>query len=121
MRLHFNLTQPLRPKVTEEDWGSTEWLVDDSLVSGVGMSVGILTILKGKKSPPHAHSNCHELIYLVEGKVEITMDKERIILNAGDSVLCPAGTSHGFRSMDDVNAKMVISYSAGKRKYETTS
>jgi quercetin dioxygenase-like cupin family protein len=121
MHLHFNLTHALRPKLTEEDWGNTEWLVDDNLVPEAGMSVGVMTILAGKKSPKHAHSNCHELIFLVEGKVEVALEKERIILNAGDSVLCPAGTSHGFKNVGDGAAKMVISYSAGKRKYESIS
>ncbi len=121
MRLHFNSIHPLRPKLTEEDWGSTEWLVDDSLVPGVGISVAVMTIKGGKKTPVHAHSNCHELIYIAEGRVEVSLEKERIILNAGDSVLSPAGSAHGFKNLGESDARMVISYSAGKRKYEAIS
>jgi quercetin dioxygenase-like cupin family protein len=118
MRLHFNLNQPLRSKLTKEDWGNTEWLVDDSMMAGIGISVAAVTIGKGKTSPLHAHANCHELIYLVEGKIEASLDKERIVMNAGDSVLSPAGIPHGFKNMGESEAKMVLSYSAGKRKYE---
>lgn len=121
MHLHFNLTKPLRSKLTEEEWGNTEWLVDDGMVAGVGISVAVMTIKKGNTAPLHAHANCHELIYVVEGRVEASMDKERIILNAGDSVLSPVGTPHGFKNLGDSEAKMVISYSAGKRKYESIS
>ncbi len=118
MKLHFNVINPLRPKLTEEDWGKTEWVVDDSLVPGVGISVAAMTISKGKTSPLHVHSNCHELIYLVEGKVEITLDKERLILNEGDSVLCPSGKAHRYKNLGATEARLVVSYSTGKRKYE---
>jgi quercetin dioxygenase-like cupin family protein len=118
MQLHFNLTNPLKPKLTEEDWGKTEWLVDDSLVPGVGISVAAMSLKKGKISPMHVHSNCHELIYLIEGKVEITLEKERLILNVGDSVLCPAGKSHRYKNCGEGQARLLVSYSAGKRKYE---
>ncbi len=119
MTRNFNKTEPLKSRLVPEDWGSMEWLVDDSLVEGTGMSVAVMTLLDGKTSPLHRHSNCHEFIYLAEGKVEVTLDEKKATLQAGDSVLIPVGTFHGARNLGAEDAKMIISYSAGIRKYET--
>jgi mannose-6-phosphate isomerase-like protein (cupin superfamily) len=119
MSHHFNKTEPLKSRLALEDWGGMEWLVDDSLVEGTGMSVAIMTLLDGKTSPLHRHSNCHEFIYLAEGKVEVTLDEKKVTLQAGDSVFIPARTFHSARNLGVEKAKMIISYSAGIRKYET--
>jgi quercetin dioxygenase-like cupin family protein len=117
MANNFNKTEFLKPKLAPQDWGSMEWLVDDSLVAGTGMSVAVMTLLKGKTSPLHRHPNCHELIYLIEGTVEVTLDEKKVTIRAGDSVLNPAGVIHGVKNLGDGNAKMIISYSEGARVY----
>src|SRR5580658_4289969 len=115
---NFNKTEPLQSKLAPQDWGSMEWLVEDSLVTGVGMSVAVMTLLKGKTSPLHRHPNCHEFIYLAQGKVEVSLDEKKVVLETGDSVLNPLGTIHGVRNLGAGDAKMVISYSQGARVYE---
>jgi quercetin dioxygenase-like cupin family protein len=118
MAQNFNKQERLQSKFTPQDWGSMEWLVDDSLVAGTGMSVAIMTLLKGKTSPLHRHPNCHEFIYLAEGKVEVTLDERKIVLEPGGSFLNPLGTVHGVRNLGEGDAKMVVSYSEGARVYE---
>ncbi len=118
MARNFNKTESLKSKLALQDWGSMEWLVDDFLVAGTGMSVAVMTLLKGKVSPLHRHPNCHEFIYLAEGTVEVTLDEKKVILQSGDSVLNPLGTVHGVKNLGEGNAKMVISYSEGTRVYE---
>ncbi|HTC21778.1 MAG TPA: cupin domain-containing protein [bacterium] len=118
MAQNFNQSEKLQSKLSPQDWGSMEWLVDDSLVKGTGMSVAVMTLLKGKTSPLHRHPNCHEFIYLVEGKVEVSLDEKKVVLETGDSVLNPLGTIHGVRNLGAGDAKMVISYSQGARVYE---
>jgi len=118
MAQNFNKDERLQSKLALQDWGSMEWLVDDSLVKGTGMSVAVMTLLKGKTSPLHRHPNCHEFIYLVEGKVEVSLDEKKVVLETDDSVLNPLGTIHGVRNLGAGDAKMVISYSQGARVYE---
>ncbi len=120
MRLNFNKIRPIRTKISQEEWGSMEWLMDDTLVPEVGMSAAIMTVHAGKTSPAHAHSNCHEFIHVIEGSIEVNFgNNERIILNPGDSSLNPAGNPHGIKNVGEVEARMFLSYSAGRRKYET--
>jgi|HubBroStandDraft_1064217.scaffolds.fasta_scaffold161891_2 quercetin dioxygenase-like cupin family protein len=118
MAQNFNQSEKLQSKLSPQDWGSMEWLVEDSLVTGVGMSVAVMTLLKGKTSPLHRHPNCHEFIYLAQGKVEVSLDEKKVVLETGDSVLNPLGTIHGVRNLGAGDAKMVISYSQGARVYE---
>jgi quercetin dioxygenase-like cupin family protein len=119
MVYNFNKTEGLQSKLSPEDWGSMEWLVDDSLVTGADMSVAVMNLLKGKISPTHRHPNSHEFIYLVEGRAEAILGEKKIILQPGDSVFIPAGTFHGTRNLGTEDVRMIISYSAGIRKYET--
>jgi quercetin dioxygenase-like cupin family protein len=118
MAQNFKKDERLQSKLALQDWGSMEWLVDDSLVTGMGMSVAVMLLLKGKTSPLHRHPNCHEFIFLAEGKVEVTLDGKKVVLEPGDSVLNPLGTAHGVRNLGEGEAKMVISYSEGARVYE---
>ena len=117
---NLNITVPLRTKFNQMDWGSMEWLVDDSLFSGADMSVALMILSKGEMAPCHSHPNCHEFIYLIEGNIEQTLGEEKRTLKAGDSVLIPAGTAHGSRNIGSEDARMMISYSSGTRKYETS-
>jgi quercetin dioxygenase-like cupin family protein len=118
MSRNFNKTEPIKSKLAPQDWGSMEWLVEDSLMAGSGMSVAVMTLLKGKTSPLHRHPNCHEFIYVVEGKVEVTLDEKKVVLQDGDSVLNPLGTVHGVRNLGAGDSRMVISYSEGTRVYQ---
>jgi quercetin dioxygenase-like cupin family protein len=118
MAQNFNKDERLQSKFAPQDWGSMEWLVDDSLVEGTGMSVAVMTLLKGKTAPLHRHPNCHEFLYLAEGKVEVTLDEKKVVLESGGSILNPLGTVHGVRNLGERDAKMVISYSEGARVYE---
>ncbi len=119
MNQNLNKTIPLRTKLNQMDWGSMEWLVDDSLFAGADMSVALMILKMGEMAPVHSHPNCHEFIYLFEGEIEQTLGDEKRTLRAGDSVLIPAGTGHGSRNIGSKDAKMVLSYSSGIRKYET--
>lgn len=119
MARNFNKTEPLKSRLAPEDWGSMEWLMDDALVTGADMSVAVMTLLKGKTSPLHRHPNSHEFIYLAQGKVEVSLDERKVVLQVGDSVFIPAGTVHGARNLADDDIRMIVSYSAGTRKYET--
>lgn len=111
-------TGKLQPRLSEREWGTLEWRVDDSLAAGTGMSVAVMTLQKGKASPPHRHPNSHEFIYVAKGRVEITLDGKKVVLREGDSLLAPSGTAHRLRNAGEEDAQMVLSYSAGRRIYE---
>lgn len=111
----FNHTEPYESKQSERSWGTMEWLVHESLTPGVNMSVAVMNILPGKASPLHRHPNSNEFSYLLEGQIEVTLDDKKLILSAGESVLIPIDTAHGFKNMGDQAVKLFLSYSEGRR------
>ena len=112
------MSQPLQPRREFFEWGSMEWRIDDLLAPGTGMSVAVMTLNAGKSTPLHRHPNCSELLYVQEGKVEFNLDGRATPLGAGDSALSPTGILHGVSNPGPGTAKLVLSYSAGRRIYE---
>lgn len=55
----------------------------------------------GAGAPTHRHANAEELVVVIEGRVEFWLDDDRTDARAGDSILLPAGSSHGFRNSGD--------------------
>lgn len=52
----------------------------------------------GTGAPTHLHA-VEEVLTVLEGEAEIWMGDERGPVNAGQSVLVPAGCRHGFRNI----------------------
>jgi quercetin dioxygenase-like cupin family protein len=46
----------------------------------------------------HRHANAEELIVVIDGRVEFWLQGEETEASAGDSIVLPAGSSHGFRN-----------------------
>jgi quercetin dioxygenase-like cupin family protein len=62
---------------------------------------------RGVGPPPHHHA-WDEAYYVVEGDVRFTIDGRERVLSAGDFVLIPGGTVHGFAGASDGPARMLI-------------
>jgi len=63
-------------------------------------------ILVGKLEPGasigyHTHEIDSEIVYALQGEVEVTMDGEKEILKAGMAHYCPQGHSHGMKNVSD--------------------
>jgi hypothetical protein len=55
----------------------------------------------------------------MKGTIEQTLGDKKRVLMMDNSILIQGGTIHGSRNIGGEDAKMVISYSARIRKYET--
>ena len=51
----------------------------------------------GKGAPTHLHA-VEEILTVLDGEAEIWIEDERAVLAAGQSLLVPAGRTHGFRN-----------------------
>ena len=56
--------------------------------------------------PPH-HHEWDEAYYVLAGRVRFTLDGREVVLDAGEFVLIPGGTVHGFTGATD-DARMLI-------------
>ena len=67
-----------------------------------GDQMTLLEIHYGPNSGPGQHVHQHEsLVYVVRGKVKMTMGKEEYILNAGDVCRHPQGVPHTVEAIEE--------------------
>ena len=100
------------------DGVTMSWLMDDAIESGAGLSLARMTIDADITSEPHRHSNCSETIHLLSGRIEQRRGDSWVVLNAGDTILIPAGAVHQTRNVGSETAVMMIAYSSGSRIYQ---
>jgi mannose-6-phosphate isomerase-like protein (cupin superfamily) len=51
---------------------------------------------KGRRPPPHRHTNCSEAYFVLDGQVSVIVDGEERIVGPEGFVLIPRGTAHTF-------------------------
>jgi len=105
-------------KISQESWGSMEWLVEDALQPGAALSLARMTVRSGCTSERHRHPNCDEAVHVLGGRVEQRIGDRLIILEPGDSAHIPANATHCSRALGQQDAVMVVAYSAGRRIYQ---
>ena len=64
---------------------------------------------KGFKVPKHSHSKNTETFYVLEGKVQFTVDKKDYQLTEGMVIYLPPGSDHSLLALTD--SKMLMIYS----------
>ncbi len=106
-----------KPPVTETSWGSLQWLASRELGNAEDLTVGRVVIKAGQSNPRHGHNNCEEVLYLLAGRLDHTIGDETVTLEPGDIITIPAGVNHNAVSTGDVDADMIVVYSAGDRDF----
>jgi len=100
------------------DGGVTmDWLMEDVIASGAGLSLAKMSIAIGVTSERHYHTNCTETIHVLQGQIEQRIGTKWISMSAGDTCLIPQDTPHQTRNSGSQTAVMMIAYSAGQRVY----
>lgn len=100
------------------DWGSIQWLCADQLIPDAQMTFGFVQISPGVKNPLHVHPNCDEVLYLIEGELDHSLDGEIHHLTPGAAIHIRQGVRHDARNNGSVTARMVVAYSSGDRQTE---
>jgi quercetin dioxygenase-like cupin family protein len=54
-------------------------------------------VAPGQGAPTHSHP-VEEVLTVLSGEAQIWLDREKMIVKAGQSLIVPAGRRHGFRS-----------------------
>lgn len=104
--------------LVDQSWGKLIWLVSRELGNSTSMTFGRVIIPAGQVNPRHRHPNCDEILHLLRGRLEHSLGDEKLLLNPGDTISIPAGQWHNARSLDGVDAEMVICFSSAERQTE---
>ncbi|MCP4609497.1 MAG: cupin domain-containing protein [Planctomycetes bacterium] len=105
-------------KVISEDWGSLSWVASKPLGNAEGLTVGRATIKPGKTNPRHRHPKSEEVLYLLKGRINHTLDDKTITMSAGDVITIAPGVFHNASCIGSEDAEMVVVYSQGTRGFE---
>jgi len=75
-------------------WGTLKWMSTPAVTGAAEFSTGIVQLEPGKGHDRHDHPESEEILYVVSGRGEQTVDDETREIAAGDMVYIPAGVPH---------------------------
>jgi quercetin dioxygenase-like cupin family protein len=105
MQGKFTVARDVEPETL--DWGQLRWLSNPPATGARQLTVIDVTLAPGKGHDFHRHPDQEEVIYVVTGEVDQWVDRDRRVLNAGDSAFVPAGMVHASFNVGDGDAKIV--------------
>ena len=81
------------------EWGSIKWLVSPASEEGAGLTFGEVVLLPGKGHDRHNHPESEEVLYVLSGEGEQTVDDaEPFPVRADDAIYVPRGVYHSTRN-----------------------
>lgn len=89
------------------DWGRLGWLSNPPNTGASHLTVIDVTLSLGKGHAFHHHPDQEEVIYVVSGRVEQWVDREKSILGPGDCAFIPAGVVHASFNAGDGEAQVL--------------
>ncbi|WP_020579277.1 cupin domain-containing protein [Actinopolymorpha alba] len=110
------LSRPDDYEVEETAWGKLVWMVSGRLGNSGTMTVGRCHIKPGMENPRHYHPNCDEVLHVLQGTIEHSLDDVVVTMTAGDTISIPSGVVHNARNISDHDAIFVISFSSADRQ-----
>ena len=101
----FVLAKEIEVKV--DDFGTSSRLSDPASTGAKQLTVVDVNLDRGKGHNFHKHPDQEEVVLVVSGTVEQWMDREKRVLNPGDSAFIPAGVVHASFNAGDQPAKII--------------
>lgn len=98
------------------DWGEIRWIVSGARGNSDAITFGRVTIRAGRSNPPHSHSNCDEVLYLLSGQLEHAVGGDICVLRPGDAIVIRRGVAHHARAVGEHDAVMVVTYPTPERQ-----
>ena len=89
------------------DWGRLGWICGPTHTGAAQLAIVEGSLIPGKGHNFHKHPGQEEVIFVVEGRIEQWIDKEKRILGPGDSAFIPPGVVHASFNAGDNEAKVL--------------
>ena len=104
-------------RTRHDSWGSLTWLAGGAVGNASGLTLGRTVIKVGEQNPRHCHTTCEEALYLLRGRLRHTLGDESLTLEAGDTIVIPAGVFHNAVNIGDEDADMIVAFSSAARDF----
>ena len=103
-------------EVVEADWGRLTWYASGRLGNSRDLTVGRCVIRPGAENPLHQHPNCSEVLVVLQGRVEHTIEGGACVtLGEGDVITLPVGLPHRAKNIGTEDAVLLIAFSSADR------
>ncbi|MCC3771998.1 cupin domain-containing protein [Streptomyces sp. UNOC14_S4] len=101
------------------DPSSVMTLLADSDTTGGLMTAYRSTFAEGAPgAPAHFHTRASELFYVIDGSLQVLVDEEISVLNAGDFLLVPPHTPHAFAAAPGCTADVLFTFTPGMARFD---
>lgn len=99
------------PRLTSPDGKlQVQFLVGPNGTVGKNLAVNRLEVAPGGAVPEHVHENSDEIVVLVSGQGQFTLDGKTEAVKAGDTVFVPRGHKHAFAVVGTERATILQVY-----------
>jgi quercetin dioxygenase-like cupin family protein len=105
-----------RYEVEETSWGRLVWMVAGRLGNSNAVTVGKCYIAPGSANPRHYHPNCDEVLHVLRGDIEHSLNDDTFRVAVGETVSIPMGSMHNARNLGDDEAELLIVFSSADRE-----
>jgi mannose-6-phosphate isomerase-like protein (cupin superfamily) len=72
---------------------------------------------KGRRPPPHRHTNCSEAYFVLDGQVSVIVEEKELMLGPESFVLIPRGTAHTFGNAGEDEARLLVIHAPAMDAY----
>jgi quercetin dioxygenase-like cupin family protein len=76
-------------------WGKVKWMTGPDVNGADGFSAGVTELDPGKGHDLHTHPESEEILFVLRGEGEQSVDGDRREVTAGDMIYIPADIEHG--------------------------
>lgn len=94
-------------------------IIGQETVGARNVEVVLGIIDPGGQAEPHFHSDIEQVIYLLEGRIEVEMQGEKERMEPGDGVYFPPGEKHQVDVLGDQPARLLVIYAPPLQSKET--
>lgn len=98
------------------EWGAIKWLSNAKLSPGATQTLGICHILPGQRNPVHYHPNCEEMLYVLSGRGQHSLDGELLEVKPGTTIRIPTSVKHNLQNTGWEPITCLLSFSSGTRE-----
>lgn len=104
---------------TTADPSSVMTLLADSGTTGGALTSYRSTFAEGAVgAPAHFHTRASEMFYVIGGSLEVLVDEELTVLQAGDFLLVPPHTPHAFAAAPGAEADVLFVFTPGMARFD---
>ena len=113
------LTRATDAEVLTGDPGCLITLLADAAGTGGALTSNRSTFAEGADgAPPHAHEHLTELFFVLDGALQVLVGDEITVLETGDLLVVPPGTTHAFAAAPGRTADVLFVFAPGRERFE---